>query len=217
MTDPTPSDLLAGLSRWQATVAAITEARYPTRCSPDARVAKLTEEIGELAGEVVRLQEQRGDMHKTAAEFGDALVCLVALGASVGIDVGEAAARRWAVLLDRPADGFRTPAEDEAPLADPDVDTSEITWRCRACDMDFEEDDLEQAQPDGRYVCPSCDAPYSIIAIPTGAMAALRQSILANTIGYQPEPLFDDPEPETGPCDCGMAMCPECGDGGVDL
>jgi NTP pyrophosphatase (non-canonical NTP hydrolase) len=105
------------LAAWQAEVWAMTQERYPDRCTPDARIAKHAEEFGEFAGEVVRLQEGRGDMEKVRAEFADALVTLMSAASSVGVDAVPAVTRRWAVLVGRPSDGFRTDAEDDAPLA----------------------------------------------------------------------------------------------------
>lgn len=53
-----------------------------------------------------------------------------------------------------------------------------IEWTCTGCDFTWPTDELEQAMPDGRYVCPICPEATRLIAVPRGHINALRQAMI---------------------------------------
>lgn len=50
----------------------------------------------------------------------------------------------------------------------------QIRWTCTYCECTFDTGDLDQDQPDGRYVCPICtDMETHLVAVPVGDSAYL--------------------------------------------
>lgn len=62
---------------------------------------KLVEECGEVAGAVVRMDEERGDVDKIADELGDVLIVASQLAFLLGSTLDEIRAERWRVIQER--------------------------------------------------------------------------------------------------------------------
>lgn len=103
MPDPTPTDLPPLPS--DAEVLAWVRARWPERCSLDARAIKLAEEAGEVVGAAVRLGEGRGSTAHLAKELAQLVMCIKGVAAVAGIDVEEAVRAEWAEMQHRQWEG----------------------------------------------------------------------------------------------------------------
>lgn len=72
---------------------------------PFTRALKVSEETGELAGAVVKMNEGRRSLDDVRGEWGDVLITLLVLADHLGFDPDEALAERWAAVGQRDSRG----------------------------------------------------------------------------------------------------------------
>lgn len=85
------------LNRLQAAVAQWHDANW-TQFGTDQmarRLAKLTEEVGEVAECVIKIPEGRRTRAQLADELGDAVIVLCALADAADVDLDTAVRQRW--------------------------------------------------------------------------------------------------------------------------
>lgn len=94
----------------QAETLAWVRERWPDRCSPLHRVAKLCEEAGETIGAVIKMEDGSGRKTEAdvAQETAQTVICAMALAESVGFDLWAEVAAEYArcqVRVWAPIDG----------------------------------------------------------------------------------------------------------------
>lgn len=74
----------------QADTLAYVAERWPDRCTPIWRAAKLCEEAGEVMGAVIKMDEGRKTLADLRQETAQVVICAMALAQSAGFDIREA-------------------------------------------------------------------------------------------------------------------------------
>lgn len=97
-SDVDPSFLQAQIWSW-------CQEKFPERCHPEARIVKLTEEVGEVAGAVVKIPEGRASLSDAADEIGDAAIVLMSVASALDLDYDEIVSARWRTIAKRPLAG----------------------------------------------------------------------------------------------------------------
>lgn len=74
----------------QTAVLAFIEQRWPELVTPIWRAAKLGEEVGEVLGAVIKIDEGRKTLADLEMECAQVVLCTMALAESVGFDLWSA-------------------------------------------------------------------------------------------------------------------------------
>ncbi|MGI8792387.1 MAG: MazG nucleotide pyrophosphohydrolase domain-containing protein [Acidimicrobiales bacterium] len=85
----------------QSEVAAWQRDLWPNYTDPARKALKFTEEAGEVAGAVIKMEGGFKDIDDLRGELGDAVISLVALADAVGVDLETTIADRWAQVRAR--------------------------------------------------------------------------------------------------------------------
>lgn len=83
------------LLKYQTEINTWQRARWPDTAVLPYPALKLAEEVGEVVGSVVRINEGRHTLSDLENELGDAMISLLNLAQTFGIDLESAFLNRW--------------------------------------------------------------------------------------------------------------------------